>query len=71
MRGEFKGKRGKITRIDLKKYRVYIEGITRKKTTGQIVQVPIHPSKVRIISLNLEDKMRVKALERKVGKSEA
>ncbi|MEM5879382.1 MAG: 50S ribosomal protein L24 [Candidatus Aenigmatarchaeota archaeon] len=68
MCGEFKGKRGKISRIDSKKYKVYIEGITRKKTTGAEVQVPIHPSNLRIISLNLDDKKRVEALERKIKK---
>jgi len=70
MRGEFKGKRGKVSRIDLKKYKVYIEGITRRKTTGTEVQVPIHPSNLRIISLNLDDKKRVEALERKIKKWE-
>ena len=66
MRGEFKGKRGKIARVDLKNYKVYIEGITRKKTTGELVQVPIHPSNLKLISLNLEDEKRKKILERKV-----
>jgi large subunit ribosomal protein L24 len=68
MRGEFKGKRGKISRVDLKNYKVYIEGITRKKTTGIEVQVPIHPSNLKIISLNLDDKKRVEAIERKIKK---
>lgn len=66
MRGEFKGKKGKISRVDTKRYRVYIEGVTRKKSTGEVVQVPIHPSNVRIINLNLDDKWRKKILERKV-----
>ena len=66
MRGEFKGKKGKIVRIDTKKYRVYVEGIVRKKSTGENVAVPIHPSKLRIINLNLEDTWRKKILERKV-----
>ena len=65
MRGEFKRKRGKIVRVDLKKYKIYIEGITRRRSVGTQVLVPIHPSKVKIISLNLEDKKRVKILERR------
>ncbi|MEM7825724.1 MAG: 50S ribosomal protein L24 [Candidatus Aenigmatarchaeota archaeon] len=65
MRGEFKKKKGKVSRIDTKKYRVYIEGVTRKRTDGTERQVPIHPSNLRIINLNLEDKRRVKILERK------
>lgn len=68
MRGEFKKKRGKISRVNLKKYKVYIEGITRKRTTGVDVQVPIHASNLRIINLNLEDKRRAKILERKAKK---
>lgn len=68
MRGKFKKKTGKISRVDLKEYKVYIEGIIRKRTTGVDVQVPIHPSNLRIMNLNLEDKKRVKILERKAKK---
>lgn len=65
MRGKFKGRTGKISRVDLKKYRVYIEGITRKRTVGTDVQVSIHPSNLQITNLYLGDKRRVKILERK------
>lgn len=65
MRGEFKKRKGKVLRIDTKKYKVYIEGITRKKTDGTERLVPFHPSNLKIINLNLEDKRRVKILERK------
>jgi len=65
MRGTFKKKKGKISRVDSKKYKVYIEGVTRKRTDGTERQVPIHPSNLRIINLNLGDKRRVKILERK------
>ena len=66
MRGEFKGKKGKVLRIDTKKYKVYVEGITRKKSTGAQALVPIHPSKLMIINLDLSDKKRVEMLGRKV-----
>ena len=65
MRGKFKGKTGKISRIDLKKQRVYIDGISRKRTVGTEVLVPIPSSNVQITNLNLDDKRRVKVLERK------
>ncbi|MEM5766521.1 MAG: 50S ribosomal protein L24 [Candidatus Aenigmatarchaeota archaeon] len=68
MTGSFKGKSGKISKVDLKNYKVYIEGIKRKKTTGAEVQVPIHPSNLKIISLNLNDKKRVEMLEKKIKK---
>ena len=65
LRGNFRGKKGKISKVDLNNFKIYLDGITRKKTTGTEAQVPIHASKVRIINLNLEDKRRVKILERK------
>lgn len=65
MRGKFKGKSGKVTRTDTKKYRIYIEGVTIKKTSGQERLFPIHPSKVRIVKLDLSDKYRKEILGRK------
>lgn len=67
MTGKLKGRTGKISRINLNKYKVYIEGVTRKRTVGTEVQVPIHPSNLKITNLNLSDKGRVKILERKKG----
>ena len=65
MRGDHKGFEGKVTRIDKRKYRIYVEGLTREKVDGTTVFVPIHPSKVMITNLNLDDKWRKKILERK------
>lgn len=70
MRGKFKKKTGKISRVDMNKTKVYIDGITRKKVDGTEVQVPIHPSNLKIINLSLEDKKRIKALTRNVKKEE-
>ncbi|MEM1687654.1 MAG: 50S ribosomal protein L24 [Zestosphaera sp.] len=66
MRGKYKGKKGKIVKVDYKKLRVYVEGITRKRARGEEVLVPIHPSKVMIISLDLNDKKRLEKLEEKI-----
>jgi len=65
MRGDQKGFEGKITRVDRKKYRIYVEGLTREKVDGSTVFVPLHPSKVMITNLSLDDKWRKKILERK------
>jgi large subunit ribosomal protein L24 len=65
MRGDHKGFEGKITRVDLSEYRIYVEGLTREKVDGTTIFVPIHPSKVMITRLNLDDKWRRKVLERK------
>jgi large subunit ribosomal protein L24 len=65
MRGNHKGFEGKVTRIDRRKYKIYVEGLTREKVDGTTILVPIHPSKVMITNLNLEDKWRKQVLERK------
>ncbi len=67
LRGDpkIKLKEGKVARVDRKKYRIFVEGVTRKKTDGTEIFIPIHPSNVEIIDLNLKDKMRLKILERK------
>ena len=65
MRGDHKGFEGKVSRIDLKKYRIYVEGLTREKVDGTTIFVPVHPSKLMITKLNLDDKWRKRILERK------
>jgi large subunit ribosomal protein L24 len=65
MRGKFKGRTGKISRVDLRKNFAYIDGVVRKRTVGTDVQVPFHTSNLQITNLNLGDKRRVKILERK------
>ena len=64
-RGDNAGFEGKVSRIDLKAYRIYIEGLTREKVDGTNIFLPIHPSKVEIRNLNLDDKWRKDILNRK------
>ena len=64
-RGDHKGFEGKVSRVDLKEYRIYLEGLTREKVDGTNIFLPIHPSKVEIRNLNLDDKIRKATLERK------
>jgi len=65
LRGDYKGFEGKILRVDRKDYKIYVDGINREKADGSSIQVPIHPSKVEVIRLNLDDKWRDKILRRK------
>jgi large subunit ribosomal protein L24 len=65
MRGDRKGFEGKVSRVDRTKYRIFVEGLTREKVDGTTVMFPVHPSKVMITRLNLDDKWRRKMLERK------
>lgn len=65
MRGDRAGFEGKITKVDRKKYRILVEGVTREKVDGTAIPIPIHPSKVMITNLNLDDKWRRETLKRR------
>jgi len=71
MRGDYRGLEGKVTGVDRKNYRVFVEGVTREKVDGTSTPVPIHPSKVMITRLNLDDKWRKEALNRKGASKKA
>ncbi|MCD6589820.1 50S ribosomal protein L24 [Candidatus Woesearchaeota archaeon] len=66
MRGTYKGYKGKVERVDLKKLKVYIAGLTLKKKDGSTVPISIDPSNIMIIELNLEDKKRRERLEKNI-----
>lgn len=60
LRGQFKGKTGKVNRIDLKLSNVYVEGIDLVKKDGNKTFYPINPSNLMITELVVDDKMRIK-----------
>jgi large subunit ribosomal protein L24 len=65
LRGDYKGYEGKVTRVDRKEYKIFVEGINREKSDGTSILVPIHASKAEIIRLDLGDKRRSEIIERK------
>ncbi len=65
MRGQFKGKTGKVERVLPYYQRLHIAGVVQLKKDGSKVPYPAHPSKVRITELNLDDKKRAETLQRK------
>ncbi len=74
LKGDWKMKEGKVTRIDTKRMRIYIEGLTRERMDGSTVPIPIRPWNVMITKLDLSDPWRKRILERrsyaaKVGES--
>lgn len=66
MRGTYKGMSGEVEEVDYKNLKVYIASIKRKKVDGSEVKVPFEPSNLRIVKLNLEDKERMKRMEKVV-----
>ncbi|MGC9148654.1 MAG: 50S ribosomal protein L24 [Sulfolobales archaeon] len=71
LRGDWRGHEGKVVEVNLKRSRIYVEGVTIKKADGTPVYYPIHPSKVMIIKLGEVDEVRRKIIERKSKRGEA
>jgi len=62
LRGQFKGKEGKIESVNTKKTKIYVSKVDVDKKDGSKTKVPIKPSNVQIMELNLDDKMRLEKL---------
>lgn len=65
VRGSFKGHEGRVVKVNVKKVRIYVEGVTRVRSDGREVYIPIHPSKVIITKIDLSDDLRRKIVERR------
>ena len=65
MRGQFKGTTGKISDVDLKRFKVYIENVKRKKVSGEEVHVPVSASNLLLLNPVMDDKERLKIIKRK------
>ena len=65
IRGEYKGIKGKISKVSTTNSSIAIEGNKKEKLKGDKIDVYIHSSNVIITSLNTDDKWRVKILEKK------
>ena len=63
VRGDFAGIEGKITKIDTKRHRLFVEGVSRETVAGTSTNVSVHASKVMITKLNLDDKWRVDSIK--------
>jgi large subunit ribosomal protein L24 len=64
-KGDRKLSEGRVLRVDTKKSRIYIEGVTRTRMDGSTVQIPVKAENVMITRLNLNDQWRRRVLERK------
>ncbi|MCK5107236.1 MAG: 50S ribosomal protein L24 [Nanoarchaeota archaeon] len=58
LRGNFKGRSGIVSLVDIKKEKIFIEGVEGVKKDGTKVKKSFVPSNLLIIALNLEDKKR-------------
>lgn len=54
--GVFKKKEGKVIAVNLKKGKIYVEGIERIKKDGSKVRIPLEPSNCMLLALEKEEK---------------
>jgi len=66
-KGDYKGVEGAVTRVEPRKYFVYVEGVTRESSDGKQIPVPLSSSSLMIKKLKLDDKLR----QRKIGEKPA
>ena len=64
MRGQYKGRIGKIDGLNVKKGKVYIDSLTVTKKDGNKVQVPVHASNLMVTEIFTEDRKRMKKFEK-------
>jgi len=63
LRGDHKGKSGEVVEVDVPARKVVVNGVTSKKADGTEVPLPVDPSNLVIVKLNLEDKRRESKLQ--------
>jgi len=59
LRGDNKGKEGKVAGINLKKMNITVDGVSVTKSDGTEVPRPVEPSKVMITKLESKDEKRL------------
>ncbi len=63
MRGSFRGKEGKVLRVDSRHGTAVVEGITIEKTDEKKVERPVHASNLMIIKMDDTDAWRRRKYE--------
>ncbi|NWF96691.1 MAG: 50S ribosomal protein L24 [Candidatus Thorarchaeota archaeon] len=70
MRGQFRDTEGKVTRVDYSRIRVYLDSATTTKADGKEAPVPIHPSNLLLVKLELNDERKQLLQKKMVDKTE-
>ena len=70
LRGKFRKQEGKVERVELKRERVFVTGMDYTKKNGTKILVPLRPSNLMIVVLEMADKRR-KAGKAKLQKKES
>ena len=67
MRGQFRDTEAKVIRVDYKDVEVFLDSATVTKADGKEVNIPVHPSNLKLVKLEMDDE-RKQLIESKVMK---
>ena len=71
LRGKFRKQEGKVERVELKRERVFVTGMDYTKKNGTKVPVPLRPSNLMIVALDMSDKRRKAGKEKLQSKTKS
>ena len=71
LRGKFRKQEGKVERVELKRERVFVTGMDYTKKNGTKVPVPLRPSNLMIVALDMSDKRRKAGKEKLQSKAKS
>jgi large subunit ribosomal protein L24 len=58
MRGQFRDTEGTVVGVDYRNVRVYLDSASTTKADGKETKVPVHPSNLMLVKLELDDERR-------------
>ncbi len=58
VRGDFRGHKGRVEKVDLRAAKLFVEGVTVPKADGSEKFYPLDPSNVTLVKLELKDEKR-------------
>jgi large subunit ribosomal protein L24 len=65
MRGQFRDTEGKVTKVDYRTMRVFLDNATTTKADGKETHIPMHPSNLLLVKLEMNDE-RKEIIQKKI-----
>lgn len=62
-RGDHAGETGIVNRIDYDSQKVYVNGVTVERQNGTESQVPLRPSNLQVVAMNVDDQVRMEKFD--------
>ncbi len=71
LRGQFRDTEAKVVRVDYRAFRVYVDSATITKIDGKEAKIPLHPSNLMLVKLELDNDRKERLQKKMIAKTEA